>query len=301
MTKRTKGLCLAIFGACCWGVSGTIAQAFFAQTDASTSWLTGIRLLMAGLLLLAYAKLAHHKQLLNIWRQRSSAWRLLLFAFLGMIPSQFTYFMAIQKGNAATATILQFTGPMFIIIAMSLINWQWPRRIDILSIIIAMIGTVLLVTEGHLKTLSLAPAAVLWGLLAGVSQASYTLTPGKLLVKFDPALVVGWAMLVGSIAFWPTLATVAVHHFNVLSLLFLAFIIIFGTMIAYLFYISSLTYLDPAITGVLSSFEPLTATTLSIMFLGVHFNLIGIIGGILILLTAGLQLLPAAKAKRNID
>ena len=35
---------------------------------------------------------------------------LILFAFLGMVPSQLTYFLAISAGNAATATILQFWG-----------------------------------------------------------------------------------------------------------------------------------------------------------------------------------------------
>lgn len=296
MTKQNHGLLLAISGACCWGISGTVAQFFFTHTGISTSWLTGIRLLFAGSLLLLYSKVVQHQMLLAIWRQNSSILQLLLFAFLGMIPSQFTYFMAIQTGNAATATILQFTGPMFIIIAESIARVQWPRRIDAFSIGIAMVGTFLLVTQGRLGSLSLAPAAVVWGMLAGVSQASYTLTPRKLLYDFEPTLVVGWSMLIGSIVFWPTLLIGHPHHLDVFDIMSVIFIIIFGTIIAYLFYLSSLNYLKPAITGVLSSFEPLTATILSIIFLGVHFNFVGIIGGVLILLTAALQLIPTRSA-----
>ncbi|WP_252893600.1 hypothetical protein [Lentilactobacillus senioris] len=68
----------------------------------------------------------------------------------------------------------------------------------------------MLVTKGHLNSLSLAPLAVIWGgLLSGVSQASYTLIPRSLLQKYDAKLVVGGlgGMLVGSIPFLPIVAT----------------------------------------------------------------------------------------------
>lgn len=290
MNNRKHGLFLAIFGACCWGISGTIAQAFFQQTGLSTFWLTGARLLVAGCLLLLYVKLAKGSKIFAIWHDKYAAGRLFLFAFIGMVLSQFTYFMAIEKGNAATATILQFTGPAFIIMTLALLNRQWPRRIEIISILMAMVGTFLLVTQGHPGSLSLSPAALAWGLLAGVSQATYTLTPVKLLQKYDPALVIGWAMTLGSVIFWPALTSSKISQLNWLHLAMLAFIILFGTLIAYLFYLSSLNYLMPAITSILSAFEPLVATLLAISFLGVRFNLVGIIGGSLVLLTAGLQL-----------
>lgn len=60
-------------------------------------------------------------------------------------------------------------------------------------------GTYLLVTQGRLTSLALAPAAVLWGVLAGVSQASYTLLPRQLLRRYDETQVVGWAMLIGGV------------------------------------------------------------------------------------------------------
>lgn len=170
-----------------------------------------------------------------------------------------------------------------------------PRRIDCISIIIAMIGTILLVTKGHLNTLSLAPMAVFWGLLAGLSQASYTLLPKKLLSDFSSLIVVGWAMLLGSIPFIPIISTRQLSIINWKIAVSLVFIIIFGTILAYLFYILSLKYIEPAITVVLSAFEPLTATVLSVTLLHLHLNFIEIIGAFLIILTAFLQILPAKK------
>ncbi|MFT8630848.1 DMT family transporter [Liquorilactobacillus hordei] len=185
MKNRTVGIWLAIIGAFFWGAAGTVAQFLFNNYSLSPQWLVGIRLLTSGFLLLAFVLFIKKEPILNIWQNKNSVMLLLAFSFLGMLPSQFTYFMAIKYGNAATATILQFTGPLFIIIFIALRQLKFPRRIDCISIIIAMIGTILLVTKGHLNTLSLAPMAVFWGLLAGLSQASYTLVPKKLLSDFS--------------------------------------------------------------------------------------------------------------------
>ena len=45
------------------------------------------------------------------------------------------------------------------------------------------------------------------------------------------------------------------------------FIIIFGTMLAYLFYLISLRFIQSSVTSMISSFEPLIATVLSFIFL----------------------------------
>ncbi|MCM6792792.1 DMT family transporter [Pediococcus pentosaceus] len=220
---------------------------------------------------------------------------MILFALLGMVPSQLTYFLAIKFGNAATATILQFMGPLFIILALAVGSRTLPRRIDVISILVALIGTLLLVTKGNLGSLALAPLAVFWGLMAGVGQANYTLIPRRLLKNFDASLVTGWAMLIGSIPFAKIIITNRPASIDPASILLIVYIIVGGTMLSYLFYLSSLNYLKPDTTGMLSSFEPLTATLLSILLLGVHFGLAETIGGLLILTTAFLQALPTKK------
>lgn len=126
---------------------------------------------------------------------------LIWFSYLGMLPSQLTYFLAINYGNAPTATVMQCLGPIFIIIYLALTQLTWPQKINIISILLAVCGTFLLVTNGHFNSLSLSPLALLWKIGAGLSQASYTLLPGKLLTKYDPRLVVGWAMLLGNFSF----------------------------------------------------------------------------------------------------
>ncbi|MFC4760518.1 DMT family transporter [Fructobacillus durionis] len=287
-SKTNTGLLFAIIGGVFWGASGTVAEYVFSVQHVPSTWLVGIRLLSAGLLLLGVS-VTLHQDIFAIWHKWSSVISLLLFSFFGMLPSQLAYFMAIQYGNAPTATVLQFLGPIFIILYLALSSKHWPSRINTISVFIAVTGTFLLVTSGNIKGLSFSLAAILWGIGAGLSQASYTLLPRKLLIEFDDTLVVGWGMFLSSIPFLGVIFNSKVTINNVGTASSIVFIVIFGTMLAYLFYLKSLRYISPSITGMLSSFEPLTATLLSITFLHVTFNFVQLIGGALILSTVFLQ------------
>lgn len=287
--EEKKGFSMAIGGCTLWGLSGNVAQNLFEKVGLDPLWLVGTRLVIAGTLLVVWSLLTLPK--VEVKRLFSLTYLpgLVCFAILGMIPSQLTYFLAIKHGNASSATILQFLGPLFIIVYLALRQLRWPRRIDIISIIIALFGTVLLVTNGNFSRLALAPLGIFWGVMAGVAQASYTLLPRKLLALFDARLVTGGAMIVGGFCFIPTFVMTKVPTLSVLNLFELAFIVIFGTMFAYLFYLKSINYIAPATTGMLSAFEPLTASIVGIALGTVDFTIVGIIGAILVLSTAFLQ------------
>ena len=292
---KNKGLFFIIVGGILWGASGTCAQILLHDTGLSTYWLTGMRLLCAGILLLIYSYLHTHQNIFTIWRSPKMASQLLIFSFIGMLPSQLAYFMAIKYGNAATGTILQFLGPIFILLFLT-IRWRLkPSRTDILSVLLAFLGTFLLVTQGNITQLALSISAIVWGILSGLSQAFYTLLPGKLLKSYATELITGWAMLLGSIPFLPLLTSHAMPTFSLNSWLEIIFIIVFGTAIAYLFYLSSLNYLKPTTSSMLSAFEPLTATFLAVVFLGTPFSLVQILGGVLIIGVTFLQALSARK------
>ena len=67
-----------------------------------------------------------------------------------------------------------------------------------------------------------------------------------------------------------------------LSGLTYAYVIIFGTIMAFGCYLGSLKYIQPAEAGILGSLEPLSAIILSIVFLGASFDLMDILGTALI-------------------
>ena len=55
--KTLRGTVCAILGGVCWGVSGTVGQYLFTQKGIDSGWLTVVRMLCAGAILLAAAAL----------------------------------------------------------------------------------------------------------------------------------------------------------------------------------------------------------------------------------------------------
>ncbi|GLB46279.1 peptide ABC transporter ATP-binding protein [Philodulcilactobacillus myokoensis] len=289
MGKKQLGIFLVVLGGLCWGVSGTVAQFMFTSTGVSPVWVVGIRLFFGGLILLSLYIMMNHASIFTIWHDHHFRISLIYFSFFGILPSQFSYFMAVNYGNAATATILQLTGPVFIIMYLVLRKIKAPGILDFISIFLALFGSFLLVTSGSITSISLSPLGIFWGLMAGVAAASYTIIPVKLLKNYDAKLVCGWAMLLGSIPFFPYFILCKQPQFTSSLLTEMVVVVLIGTVCAYLFYVSSLEYIRPETTGMLSSIEPLSATILSIIFLGLRMDLVEIIGGLLILMMVLIQ------------
>lgn len=295
MEKRKLGLGLAAAGPVLWGSSGTVAQNLFDHHDISPTWLVAIRMIFAGLLLLVYGA-TQHQDILAVFKNKHDSFKLLLFTLFGMTAVQLTYFMAISTGNAATATILQYLSPIMIILYLAIKDWVLPSRIDALSVIIAIIGTALIVTQGNFQSLALPLPAIIWGILAAVGAAVYTLMPQQLLQRYGAIAVVGWSMFLGGIItgiyyrVWE-----ATPSMNLSAFIQILFVIIFGTMLAYLFFLQSLEYILPTTASVLGAIEPMSAAILSFLFLHVSFNLYGIIGILFVISVTFLQFIYAQK------
>lgn len=297
MSKQTKGILLAASGASLWGILGAAAQYLFSTTTISNTWLVSIRLLVAGVLLTLWSLLKFPHQVKQVISSRFNLKFLVLFAVLGMMNSQLTYFLAIKYSNAPTATVIQYLQPVFIILWLALANRQWPRRLDCISILIALVGTFFLATGGHLNQLALTPTALFWGIWCAVAAALYTLLPRPLLQKFDALIVCGLAMLISGVLLLPWLVTTPLPHLSTWDWVLITYIVIGGTMFAYTLFLQSIRYISPAATGILSAFEPLVATLLAVTLLGTCLTLAAVCGSLLILLTTFLQAIPFQKFK----
>lgn len=298
MNDKYKGLLLAVLGPLLWGCSGVVAQNLFEYHHLNPTWLVSVRMFCSGILLLGYG-MTSKQRVFSIFKNKSDTIHLLLFSILGMTFVQLAYFMAISTGNAATATILQYLSPVIIIIYLAIKTLRLPQRIDSISVIVAILGTILLVTQGDLGTLSIPLDAVIWGILSAIAAAIYMLMPKALLKKYGSIPIVGWAMLIGGIIVglyyqvWDTMPRISFAAF-----IEIIFVVIFGTMLAYLFFLQSLTYISATQASVLGSVEPLSATILGILFLNISFNVYGILGIVMIIEITFLQFMSSSKIKK---
>lgn len=284
LPEHKKGLLMAALGAAMWGGSGVAGQYLLQDCAFTTEWLVVTRMLLAGTILLVLDVCFHRANLLAVWRDRQDAKELIAFALIGMLAVQYTYFASIKHGNAAAATVLQYLMPIVIVCYTTLSTRRLPPSRDLFCVALAVLGTFLLVTHCDLGQLSIPAVAVIWGLLSALSAAFYTVQPKRLIRKWRATLIIGWGMLIGGIVLaflcppWEFNG-----HWDATAAIIYAYIIIFGTVVAFGCYLGSLKYIQPTEASVLGSIEPLTAIALSVLLLGIPFAFMDALGSAMIL------------------
>jgi drug/metabolite transporter (DMT)-like permease len=276
---RTKGIVLVLIAAILWGISGTVAQYLFQKQGFNTNWLVVTRLLASGAILLLYSHTVGNQNIWSIWKIKKNIFGLLLFGIVGMLGVQYTFFAAIEHGNAATATVLQYLAPVIITCYLCFRAKELPVKHEIIAVLLALLGTFLLATNGNIQSLSISGVALFWGILSAFALAFYTLQPGALLSKWGSLLVVGWGMMIGGIVFsfisppWEFQG-----NWSLSSFLAVLFVVIFGTLIAFFCFMESLKYIKASEASLLACAEPLSAAFLAVAWLHVPFGLAEWIG-----------------------
>lgn len=284
--SRFKGFIMVILGASLWGISGTVAQDLFQVKGVNMNWLVTVRLLLSGFLLICFASLSNkRKEVWTVWKDSRLSFQFMIFGILGMLGVQYTYFASIETGNTAVAALLQYLAPLFILIYYVFCNRSIPNRYEIFAIVLALSGTFLLLTNGSVESLTVPFIAMIWGVLSGVALAFYTIYSSKLLKKWSSPVVVGWGMIIGGIGLsfvhppWelPNIT------WTIETLLFISFVILFGTLIAFYFYIESLKYISPKESSLLGCTEPLVAVVSTVLWFQLPFGLYQVIGTVFII------------------
>lgn len=296
--NRSIGIILIVLGASFWGIGGTASQYLFQNQDINVNWFVTTRLIIGGLLLIG-SQLLLRKPVFFIWKEAIDRKQILIFSMFGMLLVQYSYMASIAIGNAAVATLLQYLAPVFIIIYLVISRQQPFMKIDAFAILLTVIGTYLLLTNGSIHNLSVPVTAVIWGLVSGISLAFYTLYAKNLLHKFPSIIVVGWAMLISGITmnFIHPIWSVDLSTWGMPTYLGLFFTVIFGTAIAFWFFIKSLEYLAAKETVLIGTLEPLTAVISSVIWLKLSFGIGQLIGAILIILLVLVLSLAGKKSE----
>ncbi|MFJ7934204.1 DMT family transporter [Sporosarcina sp. NPDC096371] len=298
---RIKGIVMIITGAMLWGATGPMMEWILLNGDMSVSYMLTVRLLIAGTCLLFMLKL-RGKRIGLPWKQKVWARQLLIFGVLGMLGVQFTFVASIESSNAVIATLFQFLAPIFIIIFVTFTQKVWPPVVQVLGMFVTLIGLFLLLTNGSFSGFALSKVAVAWGIALGFTFSFYTLYPVRLMQEWGVLLVIGWAMIIGGLTLFVTNPLNVILHLDYLAdwgvTAMLCLVIIVGTL-AFILFMSSMKYISPVETSILSSFEPLTAMVISVLWFGQVLGMWQLAGGIVMLI--GVTWLSIAGSKKKAE
>ena len=280
------GMLSTFVGGTLWGINGVMGNYLFLNKNVITPWLIPYRLILAGFLLLGYLYYKKGSKIFDVLKNPKDLFQIVLFGFIGMLGTQYTYFSAIQFSNAAIATVLTYFGPTLVLIYMCLREKRKPLKYEIVSICLSSFGVFLLATHGDITSLQISFKALVWGILSALSVVFYTVQPESLLKKYGASIVVAWGMMIGGIfiAFVTKPWNINVT-FDFITFLVLMLIIVFGTIIAFILYLTGVNIIGPTKASIIACIEPVAATICAILFLGVTFDFLDLIGFICIIST----------------
>ena len=280
------GMLSTFVGGTLWGINGVMGNYLFLNKNVTTPWLIPYRLILAGFLLLSYLYYKKGSKIFDVLKNPKDLLQIVLFGFIGMLGTQYTYFSAIQFSNAAIATVLTYFGPTLVLIYMCLREKRKPLKYEIVSICLSSFGVFLLATHGDITSLQISFKALVWGILSALSVVFYTVQPESLLKKYGASIVVAWGMMIGGIfiAFVTKPWNISVT-FDFVTFLVLMLIIVFGTIIAFILYLTGVNIIGPTKASIIACIEPVAATICAILFLGVTFDFLDLIGFICIIST----------------
>lgn len=284
--KQWIGMGLAIMGALFWGLSGTSVQFLENAKHLNVEWLLEVRLLVAGLLTILLAYMKDGIRIFDIFKNPKDFGKLLIFGLFGIALAQYSYFKAIAISGVGVATVLQYVAPTLLIIYLFLRYFKKPTPAEFCCVLLALTGTICIVSQGGLDISTINGDALFWGLISAASICVYTLQPIELLKKYSTTSIVGFAMFICgilSLAMFQQIDSEAI--WDGMTWVGLFTIIILGTVVSFNAYIEGVRRIGAVQGSILSSLEPISAALFGWALLGNEFTLVGIFGMICIIAT----------------
>lgn len=284
--KQWIGMGLAIMGALFWGLSGTSVQFLENAKHLNVEWLLEVRLLLAGLLTILLAYMQDGIRIFDIFKNPKDFGKLLIFGLLGIALAQYSYFKAIAISGVGVATVLQYVAPTLLIIYLFLRYFKKPTPAEFCCVLLALTGTICIVSQEGLDISTINGDALFWGLISAASICVYTLQPIELLKKYSTTSIVGFAMFICgilSLAMFQQIDSEAI--WDGMTWLGLFTIIILGTVVSFNAYIEGVRRIGAIQGSILSSLEPISAALFGWALLGNEFTLVGIFGMFCIIAT----------------
>jgi drug/metabolite transporter (DMT)-like permease len=223
-----------------------------------------------------------------------------LLGTLGVAVSNYFYYVAIQRTNVATAIIVQYTAPVWVLFYVVVCGQQKLSLQKVVAVALAVTGIALVIgivgTSNHGRALRLDSYGLIAALLASFSFAFYNVGGHRILARHDRWRVLVWT-LTAAAAFWlvvnPPWKIVAAHYAPVQWLFLFVFSMI-SVLGAFSLYFLGLQHLEPTRAIIASCLEPVFSIVLAALLLGEVLRPMQTLGIILVLAAIVIVQRPSA-------
>ncbi len=213
-----------------------------------------------------------------------------LLGTLGVAVSNYFYYVAIQRTNVATAIIVQYTAPVWVLFYVVARRQQKLSLQKVVAVALAVTGIALVIGIAGTKAsggaaLHLDSYGLIAALLASFSFAFYNVGGHRILARYDRWRVLVWTLAAAS-AFWLIVNPpwkIAAAHYAPAQWLFLFVFSMISVLGAFSLYFLGLQHLEPTRAIIASCLEPVFSIVLAALLLGEVLRPIQTLGIIFVL------------------
>jgi DME family drug/metabolite transporter len=275
------GMVLVLLAAVLWGTTGT-AQAL-ASGSLPAVWFGALRLLVAALFFVAYARLA------AVPCSTALPLRPVLAAGLCMAVYNLAFFAGVRLTGVALGTAVALgSGPVWAGLLQALWTRRWPAPVWWLGTVVAVMGGALMSLGGAAGFL-VNPLGLGLCLLSGLSWGLYSLLNAELVRHMPAGRVTLWAFSVAALLALPL--AVWDSGWPMLQVPDLAAVLYVGVLtagVAYLLFSHALRHISAATGVTLALGEPVVAFVLAVLVVGEQPGGWAALGLLLVLAGVGL-------------
>ncbi len=224
--------------------------------------------------------------------------RLLLIGILGVAASNYFYYLAIQRTNVATAIVVQYTAPVWVLLYAVTRGQQKPTVQRVGAVALAVMGIALVIQIFGHGQLRLDKIGLLAAFLAAFSYAFYNLAGHDILALHSRWTVLFYTTLTASL-FWIVInppAKVLSANYSGAQWLFLFVFSLLSVLGPFSFYFAGLQHLEPTRAIVVSCLEPVFSIVIAAIMLGETLRTVQTIGIIMVLAAIVVVQLPSRQS-----
>ena len=296
-----------------WGLSAAMGRAMFTgRFSGAAHALSPIDPLILAqsrstiaLLILAPILLVRSRETLTV--RKTHVAQFFLLGILGIAGSNYFYYFAIEKTTVATAIVLQYVAPVWVLFYMLARKLQRPTLMRIGGVVLAVIGCAFAV--GEIGARSAFPwlaitgvrfnkAGVIAAELAALTFAFYNVYAQHLVQLYHRWTVLVYSLL-GASLFWIIVNPpwkIAAQHYSGEQWLFMLVFAIGSMLVPFALYFTGLQYLDPTRAIVTACLEPVWAILLTAMIVGELVSPMQVVGIAVVLAATILVQRPDRRA-----
>ncbi|MDR9391484.1 MAG: EamA family transporter [Trueperaceae bacterium] len=279
MTREGVGLLLVLLAAVLWGLLGVFTAGLLALGMGAIE-IAFWRATFAGAAFALHATLAGSLRRFD----RRSVGGVALFAAVGVTAFYVAIARAVETGGIAVAFVLLYTAPAWVTLLAGPVLGERPGRRQWAWVAAATLGVALVATGAEAGgTVAPTPAAVAWGLAAGLGYASYYLLGKRLLHGRRPEALYAVVLPLGALGLAPFVAWSAKPP---VAWTLLAALALVSTYVAYLVYGLGLKRARASLAVVVATVEPVVAGALAWVWFGERLGAVGALGAVLVLAAA---------------